>query len=258
MDTSAVRRYNMFVRVKEFGAAHADLFPAGSVGAQRFADLGAVLDRLNTHVASEASGRAGARQAGATRATARAALRQAVSVVIKASPGVAAAHPNVSNTFRAPRTRTDHDLVTTAERFATEAAPLSAAFVSCGAPSTYVPDLQAKLDAFQRADNDRAAARQTHMGARAGIAASIESASVLVQQLDLIVEHQLGNDPELLTAWQSARHVDKPAMRSVKPAQPSADAAPSASHSAPSSSPVSPHPATPEPAAPTPAAVKAA
>ena len=243
MNTLNVRRYNMFVRVKEFGAAHADLFPAGSPGAQRFADLGDVLNRIDTNVAAEASGHTDVQQGGASKAAARTALRSALEVVIRAAQGVAVTNPGVAETFRLPQSQSDHALVTKARDVVSHATPLHDAFVACGMPGTFAADLQAAADTFEHASKTRAAAKETHVGARLGIAATIESAFAVLRQLDPIVEKRVGDDPTLLGTWQCARRIEKPPVRSAKPA------------SAPASSAVAPSPpvAKPEPAAPPPA-----
>jgi len=219
METTNVRRYTTLVRVKEFGATHADLFPADSLGASTFAELGVLVGRLTTYVASEAAGRSDARIGALTKAAARSALRTTLRAIAKTSRGVAVDSPDVAGKFTLPDTKDDHALLTTAQRFVTDVTPLSSAFVSHGLPGTFVADLQAKLDAFDRAANTRASAREAHIGARAGIDATIESAFTLLQRLDAIVENRIGGDPDLLAAWRSARHVEQ-TMRTPKPATP--------------------------------------
>ena len=76
MKSLDVKKYNMLVRVRDYGAARADLFPPGSLGARTFGEIDAVVDRLNASVTSERSGRRAARQGVVSKAAARARLRR--------------------------------------------------------------------------------------------------------------------------------------------------------------------------------------
>ena len=54
MKTSDIHRYRMLVRVREFGAAHRDRFPAGSPAGQLFAAISKAVEQLSTYVSSQA------------------------------------------------------------------------------------------------------------------------------------------------------------------------------------------------------------
>ncbi len=221
MEIRDARRYNMLVRVKEFGSKHADLFPVGSAGATTFAELGFLVDRLNSHAVSQSSGRTNAQKGAVGKAAARVALRDAVHAIVKMARGMAVANPEIGATFQRPVNRSERALVTRAEQFVISAAPFAAAFVSCGLPGTFVADLQGKLDAFGASSKAHTTAKQAHITARKDITVTVASALAALQQLDPIVEYRLGNDPGLLAAWRSARHVEQPARHSATPgAQP--------------------------------------
>ena len=81
MKSLDVKKYNMLIRVRDFGAARADLFPPGSLGARTFVEIGAIVDRLNASVTSESSGRRVARQGVVSKAVARAGLRRALEAI---------------------------------------------------------------------------------------------------------------------------------------------------------------------------------
>jgi hypothetical protein len=230
MHVQDVRRYAMLTRVKEFGAAHADLFPAESLGASTFTELGVLVNRINAYVATESSGHSEVRKGGLAKASARAALRLWVDRIVKTARGLAVDNADAAGAFRPPATLSDHELLTTAQRFVSDATPLSAAFVAHGLPGTFIADLQAAVDAFARAFNARASAKETHVGARAGIRATLDSAFTLLQRLDAIVENRVGGDPDLTAAWRATRHVE--AARAPKQATPSGPTVPSVAASA--------------------------
>jgi hypothetical protein len=246
MKSLDVKKYNMLVRVREYGAARADLFPPGSLGARTFGEIGDVVDRLNASATSESSGRRAARQGVVSKAAARAALRSALEAVTRTARGIAVDAPDILGKFQMPDGQNDHQLTTTARQFADDAAPLAAAFVVHGLPKSFVADLHAALATFERATSGRALGRETHVGARADIAAALDLAFETLQRLDAIVENRIGGDPSALAAWRLARNVGRTPARTAGPAPSAHPPAPAgAAPAAPSTM------ATPERLAPT-------
>jgi hypothetical protein len=236
MKSLDVKKYNMLVRVRDFGAARADLFPPGSLSARTFAEIGDVVDRLNASATSESSGRRAARQGVVSKAVARAALRLALEAVTRTARGIALDRPDILGKFQMPDGQNDHQLATAARQFAEDAGPLAADFVAHGLPESFVADLRAALATFERAISGRALGRETHVGARADITAALDLAFETLQRLDAIVENRVGGDPNALAAWRLARNVGRtstkgggpaPAATSPAPAGAAASAAPS-------------------------------
>ena len=217
MNTLDVRKYNMLVRVRDYGAARADLFPPGSLGARTFGEIGAVVDRLTAGATAESSGRRAARQGVVSKAAARRALRQALEAVNRTARGIALDKPEVLGKFQMPG-KGDHDLATGARQIADDAGPLAADFVAHGLPPSFVADLLAALATFERAINGRALGQETHVGARADIAAALDLAFDTLPRLDAIVENTVGGDPHALAAWRLARNVGRPPTRGGGPA----------------------------------------
>jgi hypothetical protein len=245
MDTIAVRRYNMLVRVREFGTAHPDLFPADSLGARTLAELGDIVDRLGASVMSESSGRSAARQGTVSKTSARQALRVALETIARTARGIAVDTPGVAGGFLVPDGKNDHELAIAARRFAEDAAPLSASFIAHGLPASFVADLQATLALFERATSGRATAREAHVGARAGINAGIDAAFAILPRLDAIVENRVAGEPSLLATWRSARHVEARSGRTeaAAPEAPATAAEPAGPIGAPAASATSVAPA---------------
>jgi hypothetical protein len=52
MNNLEIRRYNMMVRVRDFGASQAADFPAATFGGQLFATLNAAITELAGHAAA--------------------------------------------------------------------------------------------------------------------------------------------------------------------------------------------------------------
>jgi hypothetical protein len=233
MTTLDVNRYSMFVRVTEFGAAHRDRFPAAGPAGQLFAAISQAVDQLGAHVIAQAAGKGAARDGDLSKAAARDALRQALDAIARTARALDTGTPGLGGKFQLPSSRNDHELTTAAHLFGRQAAPLKAEFVAHGLPKTFLADLQAALDAFERATQDRFGARQTGAAARAGIRTAVGSALGALGRLDAIVLNTLRDEPTLLAAWTSARHVTKPrtggerAPAAASPVTPAVPAAPS-------------------------------
>jgi hypothetical protein len=219
MNTLDIHRYTMLVRVREFGAAHGDAFPAGSVGGQMFAAVSTAVDQLSTYVTTQAAGHGAAREGTISKAVAREAVHEALDAIGRTARALALDTPGLEGKFRVPSSRNDHELATAARTFGQDAAPLEAKFTAHGLPATFLADLQAALDTFERAAQEHFSARETHVAARAGIGTAIESAFLALARLDAIVPNILRDKPTMLAAWTSARHVER-VRASHEPAPP--------------------------------------
>lgn len=216
MNTQDVHRYRMLVRVREFGAAHRDLFPAAGPAGQLFAAVSKAVDQLGTHVGTQAAGRGASREGAMSKAAARGSLAQALDAIARTARVLD--HPGLSGKFRVPRARNDHELATAAVNFLKSAEPLEAQFVAHGLPKSFLTDLRATLDAFERAAQDRLAALETNAAAAAGIATAMEVALTALSRLDAIVANTLRDEPTLFAAWATARRV--PRVRTGVDSQP--------------------------------------
>ena len=67
MDVVDTKRYEMLVRVRDFGLTHGDVFLPDSVAGKAFAIVADAVQQLSDHRAAQASGRGAARWRGAAR-----------------------------------------------------------------------------------------------------------------------------------------------------------------------------------------------
>jgi hypothetical protein len=223
MNTIDMHRYRMLVRVRDFGATHRELFPAAGTGARLFAAVAKAVDQLSTYVTTEASGQDKAREGARSKAAARQALWQALDAIARTARAIDM--PGLGARFRMPSARNDHELATAAGSFGRAAAPLKTQFLAHGMPKTFLADLRTALEAFERATQDRLAAREASAGAKAGIATALEAALLALTRLDAVVLNTLRDKPMRLAAWTSARRVAKVRARGDREPAP-ADATP--------------------------------
>jgi hypothetical protein len=207
MNTIDIHRYRMLVRVRDFGAAHREFFPAAGTGGRLFAAIAKAVDQLSTYATTEACGEGAVREGARSKAAARQALWQALDAIRRTARAIDT--PGLGAKFRIPSARNDHELATAAGSFGRVAAPLKAQFLAHGMPKTFLADLRAALEAFERATQDRLAAREARAGAKAGIDMALEDALRALARLDAVVLNTLRDKPTLQTAWTSARRVAK-------------------------------------------------
>ncbi|HVZ21422.1 MAG TPA: hypothetical protein VG871_10190 [Vicinamibacterales bacterium] len=209
MNKPDIARYTMLRNVRDFGAAHPELFPKDSLGAKQFAALTAAVGELEGYVTSQRQGRSAARDTTMTKDAAREAIHGALDAVARTARAMAADTPGLAGRFHLVAIRSDHELVTTARAFAGDAAPLAGQFVAHGLPAGFLDDLSSAVEAFEQATRGRVAAREARVAARAGIAVAMNAAFGALSRLDAMVVNALGEQPTLLAEWLNARHVER-------------------------------------------------
>ena len=130
-------KYEMFVRVRDYGTAHAALFPESSAGGQTFARVAAAVAALDDHLSNRIVASAESRKV-------KAATRAAVSESIRTLALVArrATRPDPEATrFRIPRGRSVKIDIQTAR--------------AAGVPVWVVPTGSESADALRAAAPDR-------------------------------------------------------------------------------------------------------
>ncbi|HZR25288.1 MAG TPA: hypothetical protein VFA59_16960 [Vicinamibacterales bacterium] len=215
-----IRRYEMLARVKEFGATHAEVFPATSLGGQTFAVVATAVDSLKAQLAAEASGRT--RQALASKASARHTLRDAVETIARTARAIETDTPGMEGKFVMPRSRNDQKLLAAARAFVADGPSFADAFLAHNLPSTFVADLTTAIDALERAILDHSTVREANAASKATIQAALESGSAAVQRLDAIVENKLRGDEEALAMWTTLRRISHIGLGGGRPVTPPA------------------------------------
>lgn len=258
-------RYEMFVRVRDFGAAHQDLFPESSTGSQTFARVTAAVAAIDEYQKNHVLGLAEARR---VKAATRAAVFDYMKAIAQAARRVTRPEPG-ENPFRLPRRRTLARELATARAFIEEAAGRQDAFVRFGLPPGFISEFRALVDQLQQAVDVRLSSKTVRRHARAGIETAVSDGLDAVRDLDVVVTLATRQDPTRFAAWHAARHIEgqggqgtstagtaKPAALTPVAGPPVADvpvAAPSTP--SPADSPVPAEPATPA-VAPQPAAAE--
>lgn len=218
MDDRERRRYDMFVRVKQFGAENTADFPAGSIGANQFAEVAAVVDLLDQLSGEQFAGFGDARFSFAGKNSARENVREDISDISRTARSMNYQFPNIAEKFRMPRGNNDQQLLSAARAFLTEAAPHEADFVSYGMPADFLADLEADIEAFEAALGTTGEAVDSHVEATAEIDEAVRRGMIAKRILDGVVKNIYRNNAGKLAAWTSASHIEKAPKKEEEPA----------------------------------------
>jgi hypothetical protein len=225
-----LRQYQVLVRVRDFGAAHRDLFPRRSVAGKLFAGVAAAADALQRHETVELAGRGGEQEGAASKAAARAALRRQVRAIVQTAR--ASEVPGLGGTFRPPAAGSDERLLSQARTFLKEAKPFASTFVAHELPPNFLSELRAGIEAFERAMSERRSGRDQRVGARASIEATMAAGLRAVRRLSAIVPNRL-QDPSAVALWHGARRIEYGARTKNGEAAVAAEPSPSPAAPAP-------------------------
>ncbi len=223
MKDSETRRLEMFIRVREFGAAQANAFPANTRGSEMLAELNTAITELEGHAAAQSSGTRAAKEGTAVKAVARAALREDLEAISRTAHAVALTTPGLDDKFRLPRNAGDQAWLAAARAFEQDAAPIRNEFTRRGLPADFLEDLAADILAFETSIGSREQKTGNRVAATVAIDTAIERGMNAVHELDAIVRNVFSHDPATLAQWTSASHTaraPKHAPHETPPAPP--------------------------------------
>jgi hypothetical protein len=209
MNIHVRRRNNTFIRIKQFGLDNAADFPAGSVGAQQFTEMTAVVALIEELAADQTQGSSGARFAFHGKGTARENLRETVTEIADIARSMIYEFPGIDLKFRLGRNLTDAGLLAIANAFLEEAAPYKDDFIRYGLEATFIADLQAAIEAFQQSLGAPGAAIGEQVEATTELDEAVRRGMIARRILDGVVRLKYKNNPGRLAAWTSASHIEK-------------------------------------------------
>jgi hypothetical protein len=218
MNDREVFRYEMFIRVCEFGAVYSDTFNPTTLGGEHFAVLGKVVDELAGYTAAQLSGNRATRQSTSTKAVLREELREDLAVLVRTVRAIAQDKPGLDDRFRVPRGNNDQNLISAARAFSTDAAPYADEFVRHELPADFLAQFADKIKQFEDAVNEQFRGTTAQVTATAAIDEAIENGMGAVRRLDAIVRNKFRDDPSVLAAWTSASHIERQSTAVKQPA----------------------------------------
>ena len=203
------RRYEMFLRVREFMAGRATQFPQTTLAGELAERLTNMIEAIDTQTARQSSGRSGTRESSTSKAAARDELRRDLDAISRTARVMAQTISGLEDKFRAPRSVSDQALLSTARAFATDALPLAAEFIRRGLPENFLDDLNADIAKLEQAVNQKIQKRESQVTATAAIDSALENGLDIVRELDAIMRNSFANNAASLAARLSASQTER-------------------------------------------------
>lgn len=197
-------RYEMFLRVLNFGTANHDLFPESAPAGQSLAVVAKAAAAIDAHATAKLAAGAQARKA---KSRTRAALKEQMKVMSRTVRGLALEDEGLVKRLRLPTQRTDVALVSAARFFIQEAEAMSDKLVRMGLSPTFVTTLRTLVDALETTSEQRRSGLAGRASAQRGLMVALDQGFQAIRTLDVIVANLLQDDPTRLAAWKAARHL---------------------------------------------------
>jgi hypothetical protein len=197
-------RYEMFVRVREFGKAHQDLFTNSSKATQAFAQVAEAAATIEAHAIAKPVAADTGRTA---KAAARAALRKAMVPIAHTARGLNTLTATERDNLRLPRRKNTVEFVAAARKFAAFGEKARDELIAFGLDPSALEDLREATERFDQAVTTRAKSRQEVATSQGAIATAIKSGLQAARQLDIIVPNLLRRHPDLLAGWRNGRRI---------------------------------------------------
>jgi hypothetical protein len=213
MDDRENLRYQMFLRVRDFGVEHTTDFAADSLGRQLFVKLTGLVSTLEGHAASESSKHGAAKQGTTTRADARQALRENLDPIRRTARALADEVTGIGDKFRMPPTGNDTLLLNVARAVLADATPLAARFIAHEMSAHFLDDLRDDIAALEAAISEQSSGVGQRVAAGAAIDATMEEGTNTMRKLDVIVKNKYADNPAVLAHWTSASHTERTPRR---------------------------------------------
>ena len=243
-------RYEMLVRVRDFGAGYGERFPKSTCGGDAFAAVKSAVSQLEEHGPAQYSNRHAARGVKAANSDAFRELLEGLDTIERTARAVALDTPDIDSQFAVPKRRGSTAVLNAARSIVTRAEPLAKAFIAHGLQKDFIAQLEAKIATFEEARKLRVAAKEQHASARTAIDQAFESGMDAIRHLDAIIPNVLGGDGSAMAAWEVARRLEWRRAARAKTADVTAAAAtPPEAHSATPAAPSPPSDSTTDVAA---------
>jgi len=245
MNKSQLRRYEMLVRVRDFGVAQAKLFPKPSLAQETFKTVADAVEQLSAHTVTKLTSVQGT----STKAKARTALIDRLEAICQTGRVVAEHTSGLADKFVMPIDPPDQALVLFARAVASTAATVKDQFTAHLMPKAFLTELEQLTASFEQSLQDRQSAKDQRLASRTKTEEALATGIAAAKALDAMVRNQLRGDAAMLAVWERDRRIIWPSHPRAKGETPASE--PVAPAAAPVVAP--PEPATPEPAVTPPA-----
>jgi len=204
------RKFEMFLRVRDFFNARKADFPAESVGGGLFAALLLIIEQIEQLAAEKISVVGDVAQAIDVKGDAKDLVEALLQNIADMATTMAYEFNGFEEKFRMPRNRSALNLVSTGRAFAADALEYKADFLRYGMePPEFIDELVTATGALDAAYGETDESTQERIGTNAAFVPLIKDGTEKIKRLDPIVKMKYRNDAANLSAWLYASHVER-------------------------------------------------
>jgi len=210
MNSTQRRRFERLSRVSAFAAANAADFPETGKGGQAAARLKAVIGEVEQLDTSRVTSLSSQQQATVGKRDERGALRAQLNAISDTAETIGLDHPEVRGAFRWARASvSDQTLLSVARAFAAAALPLKARFIEYDMPTDFLEKLNESISSFEQHTGQQLAVAGARVAAGASLEDALERGEQELERLDTAVSNKYRDDPAKMSAWASARRLER-------------------------------------------------
>lgn len=211
---SANRRVSeMTTRIKGFGAITVDDFPVNGIGRQKFSTLNELADKLDLFGSREAQEKGAAKAATEAKAVRLSKILLQMKTIRETALSVEEQQPGISQNFNMPASSSAKSIIEAAQAFVAAATPLKPLFLSREMPENFLEVLTDAIQSYKEAVDNANLHSANRVAARTMLKDVCAQLLVTRRELDPIVRNKYRDDPEKLTLWETASHLERPATR---------------------------------------------
>lgn len=207
MDTQQQKRFNMFLRVQQFGVEHAGIFAENTYGGRLFAEIGRIVADMVQGVAGQNEGQK--RSALNKLSKAKKALVEDLQAIARTGQSMVGDFPELAGKFKLVTPLANAELLGAARAFAGFAAPYRANFIERNLPANFLVDLEADIAVFEAALRDRIAVFNQRTAASRAVRTGATKGMDSVKQLDAVVRNTFRGNNLKLEEWKRAKALNR-------------------------------------------------
>jgi hypothetical protein len=197
-------RYEMLLRVRDFGMSHRAAFPESSKGGKTFAKVAQAVADIDAHATAK---QLAAHEGRRAKAAARTAVRRWMLAIARTARDLIRATPELEATLRMPSRKAEVVLLGSARTFLEGAVRIEDQLVELGLSATFLAEFRGAVDTFENELAGRRSGRGRVAAGRAAIKAALIDGMDAARTLDVVVTNTLGHDPALFARWQRDRRL---------------------------------------------------
>ncbi|MFN0123096.1 MAG: hypothetical protein ACKV2V_21560 [Blastocatellia bacterium] len=203
------RRLDTFRRVRDFGIAQQNDFPANSRAHRLFASLTSVVQDMDSCDSLRSAENSNARQGTIGKDAARTNLLTALEHIFRAARILQQSMPGTLARFAVNRKLSDGELLSRARAIVSLAEPLTEEFVQCELPPDFLTTLRARMTAMENSLAHRDESLSGRMDAVSTIDQLVAQGRKDLAMLEDLVHNKYQDNDDVMRKWKIATRTSR-------------------------------------------------